>query len=96
MSRATVHRETIFPFNHQALYNTLREAKETLPEGDSSDISLILEVELGQGVQCIWLYPEREEEIRRRLKTFAGCYGAWPIRRLNAAPQKGLAAAVGT
>ena len=72
----TVHRETR---NIDALteyFDRLEDAKEQWsPEGDKSILALNRE----GGVESIWMAKSQVPELGKRLKTFSGCYGRWPI-----------------
>lgn len=79
---SVVHRESNLPFRHQAeVYETLQEAKEIVPE--DSNPPLILEFNPGEGVSSVWCYAADDAIVRERLRIWSGCYGAWPVRRLN-------------
>jgi len=82
--RDMVHKESNFPLRHEVLYEQLRFAEEDLPEESPyGNPTLILRVEEGGGANMIWCHAEVEDTIRKRLKTWAGCYGAWPVRRIS-------------
>lgn len=79
-----VHRETIFPWPGQEIHPSLADAKEVLiPLTEKGSPGLILEVRNGAGVQAIWCASEHLPEVKKRLKTWSGCYGAWPVKLLG-------------
>lgn len=82
--REMVHKESIFPLRHEVLYEQLRFAEADLPEESPyGNPTFILRVEEGDGADMIWCHSAVEELIRKRLRTWSGCYGAWPVRRIS-------------
>lgn len=82
--RTMVHKESVFPLDYGVMYDQLRFAEADLPEESPyGNPTFILRVEEGAGANMIWCHEAVEELIRKRLRTWAGCYGAWPVRRVS-------------
>jgi hypothetical protein len=79
ISRSMVHRETRnLHYDTQAV-PTLDEAKRGLVDENN----MILELTPSGGGAAVWVKSEDAPEVRRRLQTWSGCYGAWPVKELS-------------
>ena len=82
----TVHRESQFPWMGMTTFESLDKAKEEFqPKSVRGCPSLIVKFNAGGSVGELWVAPENEAIVKKRLRVWSGCYGAWPVRRLNAA-----------
>lgn len=63
-------------------YSQLHVAKKHWPGPDSTSVILHLNDKTG-ACTAIWMGDAQRETLMPRLKRWAGCYGAWPIKKLN-------------
>lgn len=80
--RETVHRETRGMDQWAGCYEKLDQAKAAAAEQGREDVAILGLTDEG-GVSHVWLRESQRELWVERLKVFKGCYGAWPIRKLN-------------
>jgi hypothetical protein len=64
------------------VFNQLDSAKDEWSGPESNEAILSLN-DLGGG-ENIWLAERQADRLTTRLKIWSGCYGGWPVRKLNA------------
>lgn len=74
-----IHKESVkLPEKYTSCVSTLNEAKQ-LRDGDA----IILQLDADGGVEATWMTDEQKERLVPLLNKWKGCYGLWPVRRLN-------------
>lgn len=71
-----VHRETRRLHETLACCPSFMQARSQFPVGGDK---CILELTCEGGGLRIWMQPEQEEELRKRLSVFRRCYGGWDV-----------------
>jgi len=81
--RKIVHKQTIDldKNDHIRCFARLDMAKEALRDEESE--SFILGLNDEGAAESIYCAPELEPTVKNRLKIWSGCYGSWPVRKLN-------------
>lgn len=78
-----IHRETrLLHLDYGLHFDTLAEARESIPESYSHE-GAVLELTEDGGGAAIWMRPDQVEELATRRDKWKGCYGSWPIRTFS-------------
>ena len=83
-----VHKDTRWMFQRATCFDTFSAAKRMRAlEEIRNDwcLPLILRLDEYGGADEIWVNKQDHADAVERLKTWAGCYGAWPVRVLKPA-----------
>lgn len=73
-----VHRESLI--DDLACYTfTCFDTAKAARYGDQ----MILGVDKTDHACEVWVTPDNAEYVKDKLRIWAGCYGAWPVRQLN-------------
>lgn len=78
-----VHKQTVNLDRDDSLrcFARLEMAKEALGEPETNEF--ILGLNDDGAAESIYCKESQELTVKDRLKIWAGCYGAWPVRRLS-------------
>lgn len=78
-----IHKETKGMLHYLPCQNLLDDAIDLLRRFVSRRDYCILGLTEDGGGKELWMTDEQRELIEPRLNKWRGCYGGWPIRRLN-------------
>lgn len=84
--RTMVHRETLsLHTSGESCYATMEAAKANYLQVKPFDTleKLLLKLRKDGGVESIWTTEEHMESVKKLLRIWSGCYGAWPVKKLN-------------
>lgn len=84
--RTMVHRETLsLHTSGESCYATLDAAKANYLQVKPypAEEKLIIKLRKDGGVDSLWVVDKDRQEVQARLRIWSGCYGAWPLRKLN-------------